>query len=63
MITALTGEATSTSITSGIETVIAIFGQCWDLMLANPLIMVFVGASLIGVGVGVFRKLRSAVNA
>lgn len=54
--------AEGTSITSGIPTVIEIFGQCWDLMLANPLIMVFVGTSLIGVGVGIFRKLRRATR-
>lgn len=49
------------AITAGIETVISVFGQCWDLMLANPLIMVFVGATLIGVGCGVFRNLRRSV--
>ncbi len=52
----------TTAITSGINTVIEVFGQCWDLMLANPLIMVFVGSSLIGVGIGVFRKLKRGVR-
>lgn len=51
----------ATTITSGISTVVEVFGQCWDLMLANPLIMVFVGSSLIGVGIGVFRKLKKGV--
>lgn len=49
------------AINGGISTVIDVFGQCWELMLSNPLIMVFVGSSLIGVGLGVFRKLRRAV--
>lgn len=55
-------EETTNVITSGIDTVIEVFGQCWDLMLANPLIMVFVGSSLIGVGVGIFRKLKKGVR-
>lgn len=55
-------EATDGTITSGLETVIDVFSKCWELMLANPLIMVFVGASLIGVGVGIFRKLRRATR-
>ena len=50
------------AITSGVSTVVEIFGQIWSLMTGNPLIMVFIGASLLGVGVGVFRKLRSAVG-
>lgn len=52
----------ATTITSGISTVVEVFGQCWDLMLANPLIMVFVGTSLIGVGIGVFKKLKKGVR-
>lgn len=51
-----------TSITSGLSTVTSVFGEVWSLMTGNPLIMVFVGASLIGVGVGVFRKLRKSVR-
>lgn len=50
------------SITSGLSTVTSVFGEVWSLMTGNPLIMVFVGASLIGVGVGVFRKLRKSVR-
>ena len=50
------------TITSGLSTVIEVFGKCWELMLNNPLIMVFVGSSLIGVGVGIFRKLRRATK-
>lgn len=57
----MTTALVENTITSGISTVIEVFGQCWDLMLANPLIMVFVGSSLIGVGIGVFRKLKHGV--
>ena len=49
-------------ITSGVSTVVDVFGQIWSLMTGNPLIMVFIGGSLLSVGVGVFKKLRGAVG-
>jgi len=47
----------TTAITSGVSTVIDLVGQVWTLMLANPLIMVFVGAALLGVAIGILRRL------
>lgn len=52
----------SVDITSGLSTVTSLFGEIWTLMTGNPLIMVFVAGSLVGVGIGVFRKLRKAVR-
>ena len=46
-----------TAITSGVSTVTSVVGDVWTLMTGNPLIMVFVGAALLGVGVGIIRKL------
>lgn len=54
-ITVLAGE--STSITSGVTTITDLVSQVWTLMTSNPLVMVFVGASLLGVAIGVIRKL------
>lgn len=51
------GETTSTAITSGISTVTEVTGSVWTLMTGNPLVMVFVGAALLGVGIGIIRKL------
>lgn len=50
-------EGTTAAITSGVSTVIDLVGQVWTLMLANPLIMVFVGAALLGVAIGILRRL------
>lgn len=44
-------------ITSGIATVVSVVSQVWEMMTGNPLIMVFVGASLLSVGIGLIRKL------
>lgn len=46
-----------TTITSGVSTVTELVGSVWTLMTSNPLVMVFVGASLLGVAVGIIRKL------
>lgn len=54
-ITVLTGEATA--ITSGVTTITDLVSQVWTIMTGNPLVMVFVGASLLGVAIGVIRKL------
>lgn len=53
--TVLTGE--TTAITSGVTTITDLVSQVWTIMTGNPLVMVFVGASLLGVAIGVIRKL------
>lgn len=54
-ITVLTGE--TTAITSGVTTITDLVTQVWTIMTGNPIVMVFVGASLLGVAIGVIRKL------
>lgn len=54
-ISVLAGE--STAITSGVSTITDLVSQVWTLMTSNPLVMIFVGASLLGVAIGVIRKL------
>lgn len=44
-------------ITSGVSTITDLVSQVWTLMTGNPLVMVFVGASLLGVAIGIIRKL------
>lgn len=50
-------EGSTTAITSGINTITEVTGNVWTLMTGNPLVMVFVGAALLGVGIGIIRKL------
>ena len=54
-ITVLAGE--TSAITSGVTTITDLVSQVWTIMTGNPLVMVFVGASLLGVAVGVIHKL------
>ena len=51
------GASSGTAITSGVSTITELVGSVWTLMTSNPLVMVIVGASLLGVAVGIIRKL------
>ena len=46
-----------TSITSGVSTITTLVSDVWTLMTGNALVMVFVGAALLGVAIGIIRKL------
>ena len=52
-----------TAITSGVSTITELVGQVWTLMTGNPLVMVFVGAALLGVAIGIIRKLTKGRGA
>lgn len=47
---------------TGMDTVIQLMGKCWDLMTSNPLLVVFVAASLLPIGIGIFVSLRNAAR-
>ena len=46
----------------GFEYVVFLFGKVWEMMLNNSLLTVFLVASLVGVGVKVFQRLKSAAR-
>ena len=48
-------------VTSGVSTVVTLFGQGWTLISENPLAMVFVGGSLVGMIFGIFKKMKKSV--
>lgn len=49
------------TLTSGITDVFTIMGTAFTNIMSNPILVLFLAGSLIGVGIGAFRKLRSAV--
>lgn len=53
-VTSLLTEA-GTAITSGI-------GIVWDIITANPVLALFVGASVVSLGFRFFRKAKSAAK-
>lgn len=50
-------EGGTATITSGVSTITSLVSDVWTLMTGNPLVMVFVGAALLGVAIGIIRKL------
>lgn len=48
------------AVMSGMDTVIDLIEKCWELMTSNPLLAVFLAASLIPIGVSIFTVLRNA---
>lgn len=50
------------SITGGMSTITTIVGDVFTLMTSNPLLCVFLAASLVGVGIAIFRKIKGAAR-
>ena len=46
------------AIRAGITQVIEFMGLAFDAMTANPYLAVFLGATMLSAGIGIFRKLR-----
>ena len=60
---ASTGEATTLApITSAMTTLVTVMEGVWEVMVSNPLLAVFLAASLLCVGIRIFRKVKSAAK-
>mgnify|MGYP007062347668 FL=1 len=59
-----TGTSTSTlaPIITAMGSLVEVMGEVWDVMTSNPLLLVFLAASLFGVGIRIFRKVKSAAR-
>jgi len=49
-------------IIGGAKQAIAFAGECLTAMVDNPVLLFFLGAGLVGVGLTLFRKLRSTAK-
>lgn len=49
-------------VISATATIATMVTKVWDLMIANPLLTVFVAASLISVGIAVFGQIKGAAR-
>lgn len=48
------------AILAGTSTLTTLVGDVFTLMTANPLLTLFLASSVIGIGIGLFRRLRKA---
>lgn len=60
-----TSAATTTgmsAVMSAVDTITQLMGKTWDLLTSNPLLTLFVAASLLPVGIALFTSLRNAAR-
>lgn len=57
-----TSTATLAPIVNAMSSLVEVMGEVWDVMTSNPLLLVFLAASLFGVGIRIFRKVKSAAR-
>lgn len=48
------------SITSGVTDVLSVAAQAVTFLTGNPLCLIFIGASLLGIGFGIFKKAKGS---
>lgn len=48
----------ATAITNAIETLMSVVTEVISTVTGSPLLMIFLSASLVGIGVSIFRKLK-----
>lgn len=53
---------TVTSILSNVSSIKTVVGDVWDVMTGNPILCVFICASLLSIGFVVFRKAKRAAR-
>ena len=63
MFFALAGEATTLApVITAMGTLVSVMGEVWEVMVANPLLVVFLAGSLFGVGIKIFRKVKGVAK-
>ena len=61
--TVLAADSTTLApVTTAMSTLVTVMGVVWEVMIANPLLVVFLGASLLTVGIKLFKKVKSAAK-
>lgn len=50
------------SVLSGVSTAVAVVGDVFSAMTSNPMLLVYLGAGLLGVGIVIFRRLKGAAR-
>ena len=55
-------EVSIAPIVSGMGQLIDVMGEVWKVMIGNPLLLVYLGASLFSVGIWIFKKVKRAAR-
>lgn len=56
------GSTGVSAVTTAMSTIVTVMGQVWEVMVSNPILVVFLAASLLAVGIRLFRKIKGAAK-
>lgn len=56
------GDSGMTAVLGTVTTISSLLDSVWTLMTSNPLLTLFLGVSLLTVGIRVFRRVRGAAR-
>lgn len=56
------GANSFTKVVDAVPSVIDLSGKCLDAMVENPILVVFIAVGIIGLGLGVFKKMKRAAR-
>ena len=54
-------ETAITTITGSMTQAFSLVSTCFEQILANPILVLYMAVGFIGLGIGVYKMLRSAV--
>ena len=58
----MTIENLTTAISGAVDTTVTLMEKAVELAVGNPLVMIFVASGLVGIGIGLFQKLKNIAN-
>ena len=61
-VTDVATEISIAPVMSGMRQLVDVMGDVWNIMTANPLLCVFLGGSLLLMGIRVFKKVKRAAG-
>lgn len=61
-VTDVATEFSIAPVMSGMRQLVDVMGDVWNIMTANPLLCVFLGGSLLLMGIRVFKKVKRAAG-
>ena len=63
MFLALASDTTTLApVTTAMSTLVTVIGNVWEVMVSNPLLVVFLAGSLFSVGIKIFKKVKCAAK-
>lgn len=60
--TMLSADVSGGGVTGAVGEAVSLFSKVWDLIVGNPILMIFIGMAVLSGGVVLFRKVFKSVR-